>query len=164
MPQHRTRSMASITDFEFIMGTILNQKVGTPLFLAFDQAGITDVEGITSLDDRAINRLKYRDNSFQPVTNEELGVGYQQLIRAFNAFVETKNDDADPIHNDWQNKASRDEFNQYRLVGFAKYVGVRQAPAPTVVTSGSHHATNKPRDRVFEFQRESSVTQHLLPS
>jgi hypothetical protein len=103
MPQHQTCSMA----------TILSQKVGLPIFLAFDQAGVTNVEGITCLDNRAINRLKYRDASFQPVVYKELGVGHQSLIRAFIAFIETKNYDADPIHLDWQNKATRDEFNEY---------------------------------------------------
>jgi hypothetical protein len=114
MPQHRTRSMASTTDFQFIMSTILGQKTDSPLSMAFQNSGVSDVESITLLTNRAIDRLKYRD--------EELALGYQQLIRVFNAFVETKNDEGDPIHGDWQNKCIKAEFVEYGFVGFAKYV------------------------------------------
>jgi predicted ABC-type ATPase len=82
--------MASDTDFQFIMGTVLSQKQDSPLFKALKKAGITDVEGITSLTDQAIDRLKYRDDSSGTPVNEELGHGYQQLIRWFNTFVLTK--------------------------------------------------------------------------
>jgi predicted ABC-type ATPase len=90
MTLHQTCNMASDTDFQFIMGTVLSQKQDSPLFKALKKAGITDVEGITSLTDQAIDRLKYRDDSSGTPVNEELGHGYQQLIRWFNTFVLTK--------------------------------------------------------------------------
>jgi hypothetical protein len=101
MTLHRTRNMASDTDFQFIMGTILGQKQDSPLFKALEKASITNVGGITSLTDQAIDRLKYRDDSSGTPVNEELGHGYQQLIRCFNAFVLTKDDEGKPIHGDW---------------------------------------------------------------
>jgi hypothetical protein len=51
--------MASDTDFQFIMGTVLGQKQDSTLFKALKKAGITNVGGITSLTDQAIGRLKY---------------------------------------------------------------------------------------------------------
>jgi hypothetical protein len=103
MTLHQTRNMASDTDFQFIMGTILGRKQDSPLFKAFEKASITKVGGITSLTDQAIDRFKYRDDSSGTTVNEELGHGYQQLIRCFNAFVLTKDDEGKPIHGDWQN-------------------------------------------------------------
>jgi hypothetical protein len=44
--------MASDTDFQFIMGTVLGQKQDSPLFKALKKAGIADVGGITSLTDQ----------------------------------------------------------------------------------------------------------------
>jgi hypothetical protein len=55
--------MASDTDFQFMMGTILDQTQDSPLFKALEKASITNVGGITSLTDQAIDRLKYRENS-----------------------------------------------------------------------------------------------------
>ena len=96
--------MASDADFQFIMGTVLGQKQDSPLFKALEKAQITNVGGITSLTDQAIDRLKYQDDSSGTPVNEELGHGYQQLIRCFNAFVLTKNDEdsrrlAEPHHD-----------------------------------------------------------------
>jgi hypothetical protein len=90
--------MSSDADVQFIVGTILGQRKDSPLFLALDKAGIFDVGGITSLSDRVIDRLKYRDDSSGTSVLEELGHGYQQLIRCFNTFILMKNDDGDPIH------------------------------------------------------------------
>jgi hypothetical protein len=100
MTLHRTRNMASDTDFQFIMGTVIGQKQDSPLFKALEKAGIPDVGGITSLTDRVIDRLKYRDDSSGTPVTEELGHGYQQLIRCFNKFVLMKNDEGNPIHGD----------------------------------------------------------------
>ena len=44
-------------DFQFIMCAVLGQKQDSPLFKAYEKARTTDVEGITSLTDRAIDRL-----------------------------------------------------------------------------------------------------------
>ncbi len=113
MTLHQTRNMASDAEFQFIVGTVLSQKQDTPLFKALEKAGITNVGGITSLTDLVIDQLKYRDDSSGTPVNEELGHGYQQLIRCFNAFVLMKNDEGNPIHGDWQNltiKANLQEF------------------------------------------------------
>jgi hypothetical protein len=113
MTLHRTRNMVSDADFQFIMGTVLGQKQDSPLFKALQKAGITDVGGITSLTDGAIDRLKYRDNSSGTPVKEELGHGYQQLIRCFNAFVLMKNDEHKPIHGDWQNLTITAKFQEF---------------------------------------------------
>jgi hypothetical protein len=110
MTLHGTRNMVSDTDFQFIMGTILGQKQDSPLFKALEKASITNVGGITSLTDQAIDRLKYQDDSSGTLVNEELGHGYQQLIRCFNAFVLTKNDEGKPVHGNWQNLTMTAKF------------------------------------------------------
>jgi hypothetical protein len=89
MTLHQTRNMAS----QFIMGTILGQKQDSPLFKALEKASITNVGGITSLNNQAIDRLKYQDDFSGTAVNKELGHGYQQLIRCFNAFVLAKDDE-----------------------------------------------------------------------
>jgi hypothetical protein len=60
-----------------------------------------------------IDRLKYRDDSSETPVNEELGHGYQQLIRLFNAFVLMKNDEGNPIHGNWQNLTIIAEFQEF---------------------------------------------------
>jgi hypothetical protein len=55
MTLHQTCNMASDTDFHFIMGTILGQKQDSSLFKALAKASITNVGGITSLTDQAID-------------------------------------------------------------------------------------------------------------
>ena len=86
MTLHRTRSMASDTEFQFIMGTVLGQKQDSPLFKALEKAGIANVGGITSLTNQVIDRLKYQDDSSGTPVTKELGHGYQQLICCFNTF------------------------------------------------------------------------------
>ena len=157
MALHQTRNMASDTGFQFIMGTVLGQKQDSPLFKALEKAGITDVVGITSLTDQVIDRLKYRDDSFGTLVNEELGHGYQQLIRCFNAFVLMKNDEGNPIHGDWQNLTMLAEFQEFRIIGFASHT-VTQATAPTTVTPAGHTRGNpkfspKVRDLALDFQK-----------
>ena len=105
--------MASDTDFQFIMVTILGQNQDSPLLKALEKASITNVGGITSLTDQAIDRLKYWDDSSGTPVNKELGHGYQQLICCFNAFVLTKDDEGKPIHGDWQNLTMTAEFQEF---------------------------------------------------
>ena len=58
---------------------------------------MTDVEGITSLMDRDIDRLKCQDkDSSGAITVNEPGKGCQSLARCFNAFVVTKHDEGTP--------------------------------------------------------------------
>jgi hypothetical protein len=102
MTLHGTRIMASDADFQFIMSTIFGQKQDSPSFKALEKASITNVGGITSLTNQAIDRLKYQDDSSGTLVNKELGHGYQQLIHCFNAFILTKNDEGKPIHGNWQ--------------------------------------------------------------
>jgi hypothetical protein len=128
MTLHQTRNMASDTDFQFIMGTILGQMQFSPLFKALEKASITNVGGITSLTNQAIDRLKYWDDSSRTPVNKELGHEYQQLIRCFNAFVLTKNDEGKPIHGDWQNLTITAEFQEFRIIRFALYT-MTHAPA-----------------------------------
>jgi hypothetical protein len=105
--------MASDTDFQFILGTVLGQKQDSPLFKALKKPGIANVGGINSLTDRVIDRHKYRDDSSGTPVTEVLGHGYQQHIRCFNAFVLMKNDEGNPIHGDWQNLTIITEFQEF---------------------------------------------------
>jgi hypothetical protein len=52
--------MASITDIQFIMGTVLGHDDDSPLFKAFEMYGFTDVIGIATIEDRDIRLLKYQ--------------------------------------------------------------------------------------------------------
>jgi hypothetical protein len=150
----RTRSMTSTTDFEFVMDKIFCTKPDSPLSKSFEKCGVTDVGSIVSLTDTAIDRLKYRDDSSTPTVVESLGIGYQQLIRVFNAWVETRIDEGNPIHGDWQNKATKTDFDEYRLSGFAKYTGTKHVPTPTMAPPGTGSAfAPKPRDLVLEFKK-----------
>jgi hypothetical protein len=128
MTLHQTRNMASDTGFQFIMGTVLGQKQDSPLFKALEKAGITHIWGITSLTDQAIDRLKYQDDSSGTPISEELGHGYQQLMRCFNAFVLTKNDEGKAIHQDWQNFTMIARFQEFWIIALALHI-MTQAPA-----------------------------------
>jgi glutathione peroxidase-family protein len=113
MTLYQTCNITFDTDFQFIMGTSLGQMQDSPLFKALKKAKITNVKGITSLTGRVINRLKHRDNSSRRPVNKELGHGYQQLIRSFNTFVLTKNNEGKPIHGDWQNLIMTFKFQEF---------------------------------------------------
>jgi hypothetical protein len=110
MPTHRTRSMASITDFKHIMSAILGQKDDSPLSIAFASGGICDLFDVVTSSDSDIDELKWHDPSFTPVKgktrpDDALNNGLKRLVRAFKAFVKTRKDEGNPIHDDWQNKA-----------------------------------------------------------
>ncbi len=102
MTQHRTRSVSAkldaeldakeAEDFKFIMGKILGQKDDSPLSKCFERSGISDISGVLTLTDQAIDRLKHFEVDVKPPINETLNVGLQQLIRAFNACVDTRVD------------------------------------------------------------------------
>jgi hypothetical protein len=158
MTQRRTRSMASVTDFEFIMSTVFAQKDDSPLHEAFERDRIIDVEGITSLMGRDIDRLKYQDTDSSGATVlVGLGKGYQSLIRCFNAFVITKYDEGTPVHGDWQNLVTKADYQDFRVIGMTKYVG-QSAPTPAMAMTGgltgnSSSFAPKARDLVFEFKK-----------
>jgi hypothetical protein len=156
--------MSADADFQFITATTLGQKPESPLLKALDKSGIIDVGGITSLTDRVIDRLKYLDDSSGTPTLEELGHGYQQLIRCFNAFVLMKNDTGNPIHSDWQNLTIKAEFQEFRIIGFASYVGT--APSTTTMPStghpsGSPRPSPEPETVSLNSKRGSNAIQHL---
>jgi hypothetical protein len=114
--------MASDTDFQFIMDTILGQKRDSPLCKALMKAGITNFGGITSFTNLAINRLKHRDDFSRTPVTKELGHGYQQLIRYFNTFVPQNNVEAKPIHGDWQNLTITAKFQEFQIIDYALYI------------------------------------------
>ena len=64
MPLHRTRSMASDADFEFILTTIPGMDEDSPLTKqALEKDGIFDAGGVSCLSNRDIDQLKHRDDS-----------------------------------------------------------------------------------------------------
>jgi hypothetical protein len=158
MPLHQTRSMVSEADFKFIIGTILNQKEDSPMSKAFRCTGISDLGDITLPSDRVIDCLECQDNAVTSPAMMEPGLGHQQPVCCFNAWVETKNDDGNPIRGDWQNKATQEEFNEHRLVGFAKCTDATRVSTPATVTSGGGTGGGlsfppRARDPVFEFKK-----------
>jgi hypothetical protein len=168
----RTRVNASEADFQFIMTDILCQKADSPLFRALERSGIEDVGGIATLDNRAISQRKYRDNSSgNGAITKELPLGFQQLLRAFNAFVRTKFDEGAPVHGDLQNLCIEEDFQEFRLSGFDAYsTSLQLRPRhprwqhPGVILVAAHrtlpwHAILLPNSR-----RVSNVTQHPLLS
>jgi hypothetical protein len=152
MHQHRTRSMSSDADFQFIVGTILAVR---ETILHYSWHSIKPES--STLEASPLSRIESLiDSSF--VLEELLGHGYQQLICWFNAFVLMKNDNSDPIHGDWQNLATKAEFNEFRIIGFASYSTVTQIMPPATLssgvgTSGNTYFTTKVRERVFEFKK-----------
>jgi hypothetical protein len=160
--------MSSEADFKFIMGTVLGQKEDSPLSLALANDAITDLLFLTGLEDKDIDRLKWQDPSFVPVKDSkgkhgplpppvDLGTGLKQLVRIFKAFVYTKHIEGNPIHDDWQNKTKKAEFDQFRTIGYTQYVLSVPVPralaAPASSTSGP---TPYQRDRVSEFKKGSN--------
>ena len=158
MSERKTRSMASVTDFEFIMNKIFAQKDDSPIHKALEKEGITDVEGITALMDKDIDQLEYEDEDSSGVTKLiELGKGFKSLIRCFNAFVITKYDEGKPVHGDWQGLVDKADFQDFRVIGMSKYVA-QVATIPTTATTGglsgsSSQFAPKARDLVFEFKK-----------
>ena len=114
--------------FNSLWAQSLVKKQDSPLFKALEKAGISDVGGITSLTNQAIDRLKYQDDSSGTPIDEELGHGYQQLIHCFNPFALMKNDEGKPIHGDWQNLTMTAKFQEFQIIGFALYT-MTQGPA-----------------------------------
>jgi hypothetical protein len=114
--------------FNSLWAQSLVKKQDSPLFKALEKAGISDIGGITSLTNQATDRLKYQDDSSGTPIDEELGHGYQQLMRCFNAFALMKNDEGKPIHRDWQNLTMTAKFQEFQIIGFALYT-MPQGPA-----------------------------------
>jgi hypothetical protein len=77
--------MTSDTDFHFIMGTILGWKQDSTLSKALEKASITNVGGITSLTNQAIDGLKYQDGSSRTPVSEEckvMGINNSYVVSA----------------------------------------------------------------------------------
>jgi hypothetical protein len=105
----------TVSDFEFIMSTILRQGNDSSLRKALLKADVLDLESLMCLNDREIGRLKFLDDSSGTIVLEDLSVGHQGLIRCFKGFARKKLADGDPIDSDWQLLTDLDEFREYRL-------------------------------------------------
>jgi hypothetical protein len=115
---HRTRNMASDTDFKFIMETILGQKEDSPLSKAFERDAITDIGDIMCIPDRYIDQLKFPDDTSGKIVLIELGQGYRTLIHCFQAFVLMKNAEGKPVQGDFQNLVDKAEFQEFGIASF----------------------------------------------
>ena len=115
---HRTRNMASDTDFKFIMETILGQKEDSPLSKAFERDAITDIGDIMCIPDRYIDQLKFPDDTSGKIVLIELGQGYRALIHCFQAFVLMKNAEGKPVQGDFQNLVDKAEFQEFGIASF----------------------------------------------
>ena len=160
MNLHRTRGMASTADFKRIMSALLGQDEDSSVAKAFENANIDSVADIVGLSFEDVDNLRHRDPAALPPINEELSIGHKALIRVFNACVETRNDEGDPVHNDFQNKATKADFGEFRMIGFAKCFGKHRSPASTKVTPAALTGTNsltvsKVRQPFLEFKKGS---------
>ena len=163
MAQRRTHSMALVTDFEFIMGTIFAQKDDSPLSKAFEREGIIDAGGIMTL---CIARLKYPGDTSDPPVTDKLRLGYQLLVRGFQAFVQSRDAAGCPIHEDWQNKDTKIEFDAYtRLIGWAQYVGVAYNALHNASHNASYNALADDHDiDSFDLDEENGINPVPIPS
>jgi hypothetical protein len=151
--------MSSNTDFKYILNAILGQKDDSPLSVAFKNGGILDPIDIISCSDADINDLKWTDPTFIAVKNgppaiEALNNGLKQLVRAFKAFVDTKNIEGNPIHGDWQNLAKKADFDAFRLNDYNTYSS--KVPVPRTLQSPADPSSgNAPwtRNPVLEFKK-----------
>ena len=156
--------MSSNADFQFIMTDTLGQKADSPLFKALDKSGITDVGGITSLTDRVIDRLKYPDNSSGTIVTEELGHGYQQLIRCFNAFVLTKNDEGNRFMTTGRTSLSNLSSKNFGSLVLLRtlYTRHQRRHHQTVLLVAPHLSLPGPETVFSNSKRGSNVIQLLL--
>ena len=101
MPLQQTCNTASAADFEFILTSILGQKVDSLIHKSLDRAGIDDVAGVTSFSEQRVKNLKHKDGTSSDL--EEPPQGHQQLLGCFKMHVQMKLDKGIMAHEDWQN-------------------------------------------------------------
>ena len=79
------------------------------------RAGIDDVGGITTLTERCIGNLNFKDGSHHDAAAllKELSEGCQQLTLRFIACVKIQLDDGMMVHEDWQNLVIKTEFQDF---------------------------------------------------
>ena len=63
MPAYRTRKMASVSDFDYVITTILGQSTDSPLSKSFKLAGVFNVGDIMGHSDESITKLQFEDDS-----------------------------------------------------------------------------------------------------
>jgi hypothetical protein len=169
----------TVSDFDFIMSTILRQGNDSPLRKALLKAGVLDLGNLMCLNDREIGRLKFPDDSSGTIVLEDLSVGHQGLIRCFKAFARKKSAEGNPMHSDWQNLADLDEFREYQIAGYDDTVPYSDRideyddtmpyskqdndmpssnlsiamPTPAVAPGGTASFPPRTRDAVADFQK-----------
>ena len=158
MQAHRTRSMSKDQDFHYIMTKVLDQDADSPMHKAFVKAGIDDVGGIISLSEKRIEALMFDDGPDDKLVTTKLPVGHQQRIICFKAFIQSKISDGIIVHQDWQNKVTKDDFQEYRVTGYNPDIATKMPPALAATTTGPSGSSSspfpiRPRDLVFEFKK-----------
>ncbi len=107
--------MASVSDFDYVITTILGQSTDSPLSKAFKLAGVFNVgDTIMGHSNESITKLQFEDDSAPPIT-KTLPKGFQQLVKCFQTFILQKILDGDPVHSDLQNNFKLVEFAAYRI-------------------------------------------------
>jgi hypothetical protein len=163
---------ASVSDFDFIMTTILRQRTNYPLRKAFLRDGINDIGDIIALGGRCIARLKFPDDSSGIVVLEKLDDSDQQLIHCFVAFVANKIDDGNPMHSDWQNLAEITKFQEYKIIGYASHhnawccwCNVSCNETHNASYNASYNALDDDRDTDrFDLNDDNGITPVVIPS
>jgi hypothetical protein len=77
MPTTRTMAAAAVTsDFEHVTIIVFGQKPESPLLKALEYNAIFNIGAIMALNEQAILRLQYMDDSSEPPT--KLPIGWSQ--------------------------------------------------------------------------------------
>ena len=107
-----TRSEAK-TSFNHILDNVLGRGDDSPLKLALFEEGIDDIFALSTLNENAIESLKYKnkdnDDAVTPVRMAD-----KMLLRCFLHFIINANMEGYPIGDDWS-AITQEEFDAFRI-------------------------------------------------
>ena len=122
----RTEAKAAFTH---VLDQVLGRGDGTPLKSALLAEDIDDVFTLVSLDEAAINSLRYDDNG----ASKALRLSDKMLLKCFLQYVVVKNNEGELLTDGWT-KITQTDFDEFRInpIHIAKNTGTpTPTPAPT---------------------------------
>ncbi len=157
MPLHRTRKIAAVSDFDYILTTVLGQPTDSPLPKALKLAGVFNLGDIMCQSDESIKQLQFEDGSAPSIT-KALPSGFQQLVKCFQTFILQKILDGDPIHSDLQNDFKLVELAAYRISGFKPNAWASMADDYKATILGDYDFVEVPDDDTFDSESNMDPT------
>jgi len=139
--------------FVHVLTNVLKQPSDGPLARALDEAGISEVNDLLTLDHQSRNALTYEldDGTVKP-----LPIGYKNLLRVLKIFVDYCQDKGMPI-DDWTAVTKRD-FDDFRTSHDGLALSKKSdsfsssTPTPIVVPTPSM-SPPKQKDLLSEFKK-----------